>query len=216
MKKLFLILVFLMPFMGLWAQITHTSNGNVDANAEKVLAKASNKMNSGCVSFLVAMVSKDANKKESSKVTSQVLYNKGKYRVTFGDQVLYCNGQSVWNWNKKAKEVVVDKVSASDDDLMNPAQLLSNYKKNYKAKFIRTEPDGTSVVDLTPKKSKSFYKVRLLIASSGTITSMLMHNYDGSSMEFAVSNFKTGVKYSDSDFTFSTTDHKEVEVIDMR
>ena len=208
-------MLMLLPMLGMRAQITHTDKGSVDANAEKVLAKAQTKMN-GCVSFTVTMTSRDSDKKESGRQTAQVLFNGGKYRVTFGDQVMYCDGKNVWSWNKKAKEVVVDRMSDSDDDLMNPAKLLSSYKKNYKAKFIRKEQDGTSVVDLTPKSRKSYYRVRLLVAESGVLKSIEMNNYDSSSAEFKVSAFKSGVKSTEADFVFPAAANKDVEVIDMR
>lgn len=216
MKRSLILFLALLVCTMLHAQITHTSQGNVDENAEKVLSNAYSKINASCVSFKVTMVSKDANKKETSRNSAQVLFNKGKYRVTMDGTVIYCDGATVWTWNKDAKEVVVDGVSASDDDLINPAKLLANYKKNYRAKFIRNEDDGTAVVDLTPKKSKSFHKARLLISAAGMLKSMELFNFDGSRQEFLISDFKKSVKLVGGEFQFDAVSHKDVEVIDMR
>lgn len=212
-----LCLTFVLGNFASKAQITHTNNGTVDQNAETLLKQAAQKMNSGTVSFTVTMISKNADKKETSRHSAKVLYNKGKYRVTTNDQALYCDGKSVWHWNKSNNECVVNNVSSSDDDLMNPALLLNNYSKNYRAKFIRTEEDGTAVVDLTPKKARSFYKIRMQINSTnGIIKSMTLHNYDSSSAEYSVSNFKTGVSSTEADFSFPASQNPKVEVIDMR
>lgn len=197
------------------AQITHTAKGDVDANAQKILAKASSKFNASAVSFSVTMVSKDANKKETARQTAQVLFNKGKYRVSVADMVLYSDGKTLWQYDKAAKEVLVNVASTADDDLLNPAGLLTNYAKSYRAKYIRTESDGTNVIDLTPKKARSFHKVRLLISEGGVLKKMELHNFDSSSSEYTVSNFKSAVKCADSDFVFDTST-KGVEVIDMR
>jgi len=217
MKKLTFLLLSLLVVMPAMAQITHTSKGAVDQNAEKVIKRAAQKFKGDAVSFTVTMVNKDANKKETARQQAEVLYHQGKYRVSFGENVIYCDGKSTWHWNKEANEVVVNSMSSSDDDLMNPAALLANYSKNFRAKFIREEKGGTSVVDLTPIKSMSYYKIRLLIqTSTGLLQSMEMHNYDGSEGDYRVSNFKSGVKAAASSFSFQKTDHPKVEVIDMR
>ena len=200
-----------------WAQITHTSKGTVDENAEKILKNAAKKFNASAVSFNVTMINKDADKKETARMKADVLYSRGRYRATFDGNALYCDGKSVWHWDKENNEVTVSSMSASEDNLMNPAAILNNYQKNFKAKFIRQEANGDAVVDLTPKTSKSYYKIRLIVgATSGVLKRMEMHNYDGSCGEFAVSNYKSGVAASDADFTFSKTQHPNVEVIDMR
>lgn len=199
------------------AQITHTPKGAVDENAEKTLKKASQKINSSAISFTVTMINKDANKKETARQKADVVYNKGKYRATFGENIIYCDGNATWHWNKDANEVVVNNMSSSEDDLMNPASILANYKSNFSAKYIRKEQNGNTIVDLTPKKAKSYYKIRLTInANSGILQKMVMHNYDSSCGEYVISNFKSGVKTDTKDFTFPKDENPKVEVIDMR
>lgn len=200
------------------AQITHTPSGDVDKNAQEVLAKAAKKVNSSAVSFSVTMVNKNSDKKETARIKAQVLFHKGKYRVTADNQVLYSDGIAVWHWNKEVNECTINKLDpASSDELMNPAALLSNYSKNFRAKYIRTEQDGTAVVDLTPKKTCSYHKVRLLIDSnSGVLKRLEVHNYDGSRGEYTVTNFKTGVSAKESDFAFPAAQNPKVEIIDMR
>lgn len=204
-------------FAPMQAQITHTSNGKVDENAQKMLKKALDKINANAaVSFKVTVVNKNPQKKETSRQAVDVLYSKGKYRVADANQVLYCDGKSVWHWSKGTKEVVVSPVTDSDDDLMNPAKLLANYGKNYRPKFIRVEDDGTAIVDLVPKRTRSFHKIRLFIAEkTGLLKKMEMHNYDSSRGEYTISNYKSA-KATDADFIFDAASHKDVEVIDMR
>ena len=203
--------------MPAFAQITHTAKGPVDQNAEKILKKAADKFAGEAVSFTVTMVNKDADKKETARMVAEVLYKKGRYRVTFEDNIIYCDGTSTWHWDKAVQEVVVNKMSDSGDDLMNPAMILANYSKNFNAKYIRQEDNGVAIIDLTPKQPKSYYKIRLFInATTGLLKSMEMHNYDSTSGTFQVSNYKSGVKTTDRDFTFQKAENPKVEVIDMR
>ena len=218
MKQLILTFFGLLLWLSASAQITHTSSGTVDQQAKQILDKASKKVNTSAVSFSVTMVTKDSDKKETSRMNATVLFNKGKYRVSFADQVMYCDGNALWHWNKAANECVVNPLDAlSGEELMNPAALLSSYSTNFRAKYIRTENDGTAVVDLTPKKARSYHKVRLLISSeTGIIKRMEIHNYDGSRSEYTVSQFKSGVACKEGDFTFPRTQNPKVEIIDMR
>lgn len=211
------VVVLLVGLSGtLHAQISHTSSGLVDKNAERILKLAEQKFNTGSVAFSVDMVALDDAKKETARHTAKIVYRQGKYKADVGQQSILCDGTTIWQHNKQANEVVVNSVTTGGDDLMNPGQLLKDYEKNFRAKFIRTDPDGTAVVDLMPKQPKSYHKVRLLInEKSGLLKRLTMHNYDGSEASFAVSGFRS-TKTSDADFVFDVAQHKGVEVIDMR
>ncbi|MBR1516793.1 MAG: outer membrane lipoprotein carrier protein LolA [Bacteroidales bacterium] len=217
MKKFVPLLLLALFATTLSAQITHAASGDVDEAAAAILKKASDQLNGKAVSFSVTMVNKNSDKKETARMDARVVYHKGKYRVEQDRQVLYSDGKALWHWNKDVGEVTVNNLSDGEDDLLNPARLLANYKKNFREKFIRVEQDGTAVIDLTPKKSKSYHKIRILVGEkTGVIKSMELHNYDGSRGEYRVSNFKQGVKTSDKDFRFDQQANPAVEVIDMR
>ena len=215
MKKLIIILMALAAIPCSFAQLTHTADGSVDENANSILKKAANKM-SGTIAFTVTVVNYDSNKKETFRQKADILYNAPRYRVKSGELEIYCDGKSVWQLNKAAKEVVVSPMTDSDDDLTNPAKLLANYTKNYRAKFIREEEDGTSIIDLQPKKSRTYHKIRLFIDSkTGQLKKLEQHNFDSSRCAYNISNFKN-TKASDSDFTYDSNAHPGIEEVDMR
>lgn len=218
---LFLILVVANHFLSLSIAQTKPQQqvgANIyDEQAHKILKQAASKFKSAPVSFSVLMINKDANKKETMRQVVRVLYNKGKYRVSFDNQVLISDGSSVWHLNKDVNEVVVNNVSPQSDDLMNPAHLLSNYDKNFKPKFIRENSDGTLVIDLKPLKGKSYHKVRLIVDGKNyLVLCMEMHNYDSTRGEFHVSDYKFKASCKDSDFVFDPASNKGMEIIDMR
>ncbi len=215
MRKIIALFITLIALLsGAQAQLTHTNNGTVDVNAANIIKKATAKM-SGTVSFTVTVVSYDANKKETFRQKADVLYNAPRYCVKAGTLEVYCDGKSVWQVNKSNKEVILSPIADSDDDLTNPARLLANYSKNYRAKFIREEKDGTSIVDLQPIKGRSYHKVRLFIAKNGLLNKIEQHNYDSSRNEYLVSNFKNA-SASDAEFAFDSAANPTYEVIDMR
>ena len=215
MKRTVALLIAILLGMQLSAQITHTDKGAVDQTANTLLKKAAAKM-SGTVSFSVTVVNLDADKKETFRHKVDILYNAPRYRVKTSDLEIYCNGKAVWQLNKPNKEVVITPMTDSDDDITNPARLLSNYSKSFRAKFIREESDGTAIVDLQPMKARSYHKIRLFINSkTGLLKKMEQHNFDSSRGVYTLSNFKN-TKATDADFTFNTKATPGVEVVDMR
>lgn len=215
MKRTVALLIAILLGIQLSAQITHTDKGAVDQTANTLLKKAAAKM-SGTVSFSVTVVNLDADKKETFRHKVDILYNAPRYRVKTSDLEIYCNGKVVWQLNKPNKEVVITPMTDSDDDITNPARLLSNYSKSFRAKFIREESDGTAIVDLQPMKARSYHKIRLYINSkTGLLKKMEQHNFDSSRGVYTLSNFKN-TKATDADFTFNTKANPGVEVVDMR
>lgn len=198
-----------------YAQITHASQGRLDENATDALKKASARFNQN-ISFTVTLTNLDSQKKVLGTQSAQVRYHKGKYRLTFADQELISDGTTVWHWNKTAREVAVNNLSDDDIDLLNPGRLLANYQKNFKAKYIRTDDDGYVVVDLQPRSSRSYHKIRLFInETDGLLRRMEVHKYDSSREVYEVSDFKRAANAA-SQFTFDPSAHPDVEIIDMR
>ena len=216
MRKLSFILFFLsLLSFGANAQITHASQGRIDENATEVLKKAAARFDKN-VSFTVTMTVLDSKKQEKAHQSAQVRYNKGKYRLTLPDQELICDGTTVWHWNKTAKEVTINNMVDDDIDLLNPGRLLAGYGKSFKAKYIRTDDDGTAIVDLQPRSTRSFHKIRLFInEEDGLLRRMEVHKYDSGRENYDITDFKRASNAA-SQFTFDTAKHPDVEVIDMR
>ena len=214
MKKILIILLAMLPIVAM-AQITHDRQGQRDETAAALLKKAAAKFDQN-VSFNVAATTFDAEKKQGGSQKAQVLYYRGKYRLTFADQVLICDGTTIWHWNKTSREVMVSTLGSDDIDLFNPGRLLAGYERSFRAKYIRTEDDGTAVVDLQPRSARSFHKIRLLLdAKSGLLKRMEVHKYDGGREVYDVSAFKRANTPA-AEFTFDAKQNPNVEIIDMR
>ena len=202
-------------FTSVQAQITHASQGQLDQNATEALKKASARFQQN-VSFNVTATILDGNKKQLAKQSAQVRYHKGKYHLVIEGQELISDGNVVWQWNKQANEVTVSNLSTDDIDLLNPGRLLENYQKNFKAKYIRTDEDGTAVIDLTPRSARSYHKIRLFVKEDdGLLRRIEVQKYDSGREIYDISDFKRAANAA-SQFTFDPAKHPGVEVIDMR
>lgn len=215
MKKLLIGLIGLIGFIsGVQAQITHNSQGRLDENATEVLGKAAKKLQS--VKGSVTLTLLDSEKKQTGKHTAEITYWKGKYHLTTDGMEIWCDGATVWQWNKTAKEIVINNMPPdSEIDLLNPGRLIVNYAKNFRAKYIRTEDDGTAIIDLQPRSAQSYHKIRLFIdEESGVLKRMEVQKYDSSREIYDFSKLKfIPIKGA---FKFNPEQHPEAEVIDMR
>lgn len=214
MKRILLLSFYFLVFSCIQAQITHTANGNVDETANKILKAAAGKLGPSAVRFSVTVVNYDSDRQETFRQKATVYYKAPSYVVQAGDLELYCDGVSVWQVNKKASEVVITPMTDADDNLTNPARLLATYNKNFRAKYIRQEEDGTAIIDLQPRKACSYHKLRLFIdTKTSQIKKIEQHNYDSSRGEYTFSNY-TKCKTPPDFFTY--TPPKNYEVVDMR
>lgn len=215
MRKILIGLISLIGLIGTaQAQITHNSQGNLDENAVAALQKAAKYLES--VKGKVTLTMLDSQKKQTAKYSAEVTYWRGKYHVTMDNMEIWCDGTTIWQWNKDAKEVVINNMPPDNEiDLLNPARLIANYSKNFRVKYIRTEDDGSAVVDLQPRSSQSYHKIRLFIdEETGTLRRMEVHKYDSSREIYDFSKLKhTLMKGA---FKFEVSKHPEAEIIDMR
>lgn len=202
------------PALRLGAQITHNAQGATDATATALLNKAAEKLKS--VSLTVTMTALDSQKKPLSTQRAQVSYRNGKYRMVAADQEIVCNGTDVWHINKSAREVTVSPVPPDDDmNLLNPSAMMANYNKNFRAKYIRTDDDGTAIVDLQPRTARSFHKLRLAIdEKSGRLKRLEVHKYDSSREVYEFSNHSHAP--AASTYRYDAAAHAGMELIDMR
>ena len=213
-KTIITTILFLVFFSVSQGQITHDKHGQTDKTAIELLKRAVSKMQN--VTFTTTMTALDSQKRQLSQQTAEVRYNKGRYHIIASDQELICDGTTVWHWNKNAREVTVNDIPpANDINLLNPSGILASYETNFRAKYIRTEEDGTAIVDLQAKTTRSFHKLRLRIdEKSGILKRLEVHNYDSSREIYDFKKHKFN-SIQDS-FRFDTKSHPEVEVIDMR
>lgn len=212
MKKLIFILATLMPLTGINAQVR-------DKQAEDILDAVSKKMQSFQtmrIEFTYIMENTAENIKESKQGS---IYIEGdKYRLYIADQLVISDGKTVWTYFKDGNEVQVNDVDPNDEN--TPMKMLTSYNKNYRAKLIKEMPKGgktIQIIDLTPNKTQSFFKIRLEIDKSAKlVSSSTIFDKSGSTFSYVVDRFHENPKIHPSRFTFNNADFPGVIVTDMR
>lgn len=195
-------------------------NAQDDTKAKTILDGVSATMKaytSMKIEFTYTMVNTKTNVNESK---SGVIQIKGsKYHLEIGGQTVFCDGSTVWTYLKDENEVNINNVS-SQEDAINPTTILSNYTSNFKPKWIKDVVEGgktIAVIDMTPIKGKSYYKVRLNIDKTAKqIKSTIVYDKNGSTYTYKVNNFTANLAMAEAIFTFNKASYPGVEENDMR
>lgn len=215
MKNRTLFTLILMCLIGCgWAQ-------NTDGGATELMRAVSSKYQgfSAMKFHYTLKVTKDSKTLSSSQ--GDFALKGSKYRATYNGQEFYCDGESIWNYQKSTNEVSIYEYDPEDDEnMMNPQRLLKNWEKQFRAKFIRDEfinNASVSLVDLTPKAAQSFYRIRLFINKSNKqIVRIALYEKDNTIYTYYIEQFNSNATFPDNYFTFDKSKYPGVEVNDMR
>lgn len=212
MKKIILF-ILLIGFGVTFAQ-------NVDGGATLILQEVSKKYQAFTTMQIDYTYKVTKDKKTISALTGTVKIKGNKYYLSFDNQYFYCDGVTMWNYQKATNEVSIFEYEESDDDMLNPAKLLKNWQKEYTAKYIREENENNKtiqIIDLTPKVGQSYYKIRLVIdKTKKEIVRGSIYQKDNSIHTYYFDKFVSNATISDSQFTFDTAKYPGVEINDMR
>jgi len=212
MKKLVFILALLLPLLGLQAQVK-------DKKAEDILEAVSKKMQAFQtmrIEFTYIMENTAEKIKESKQGS---IYIEGdKYRLYIAEQLVISDGKTVWTYFKEGNEVQINDADPNDEN--TPMKMLTAYNKNYKSKFIKEMPKGGKtiiVIDLTPNKTQSFFKIRLEIdKATQMVVNSTIYDKNGSTFSYVVDKFHENPRIHPSRFTFNQAEYPGVIVTDMR
>ena len=217
MKKLLSLIFVVCLFTTAFAQVSNSDVDNSDAKA--ILDKFSKKMQTYKTmkfKFTYSMVDQSHGINDSKSGTIYILDDK--YRLYIADQIVICDGETVWTHIKEANEVQITEVDPYDNN--TPNKMLTSYDENYTPKLIKEENKNGKlcyVLDLTPKEAQSFYKVRVYIAKTDyTIQSSTIFDKNGTTYSYSITEFIPNVRIHSSRFSFSFEKYPDVTVIDMR
>lgn len=221
MKKIVsLAVVMILAVMG-FAQPKNM--GQSDPEAKKILDAVSAKFKTfKAVQALFTFKNEDAKGKVLG-IKKGTLFMKGnKYRVSItGGQDIYCDGATIWTYDKTANEVTVSKYDPSQSSI-TPQKLFSNfYDKDYLYKLNGDKKEAGKTlqeIELTPyDKSKSFFKVLVWIdKKTQAVFSTKVLEKSGNKYTYTVSTFNGNATVADTQFIFDKKKYPGVEVVDLR
>ena len=159
--------------------------------------------------------------KTLSTKTGTILMKGTKYKVSFGGQEIFCDGTTIWNYDKSANEVTISKLDASTG-MITPQKLFTNfYDKDFLYILNGEKKVGKKTIqeiEMTPvDKSKPFHKVYVQIDKAAkTIYSTKVLENAGNRYSYTVSTMKTNILLADNLFVFDKTKYPGVEEVDLR
>lgn len=194
---------------------------NVDGGANELMKKVSLQYQKySTMQFHYTLKTTKADK--TLGVSEGDFYLKGnKYKTSFAGIQYFCDGTSIWSYDKSANEVSIYEYDPDDDqNLMNPQRILKDWNAQFRAKFIRDEFVNNvqySIVDLTPKTTQSYYRIRVyIVKTSLKIAKIAVYDKDNSIYTYSIEQFKNDISLDDKIFVFDKSKYSGVEVNDMR
>jgi len=193
-----------------------------DPAAKKILDNVSAKFKSfkSVLANFTYKVQNAVGKTLSTKKGS-VTMKGSKYRINFGDQQIWCDGKTVWNYDKNSNEVTVSKVESAAGTI-TPQKLFTNfYDKDFLYKLNGDKKEGTKTlqeIEMTPTdKSKAFHKVYVLVDKNAqTLYSTKVLETSGNRYDYTVNSLKANVNADDSQFVFDKSKYPGVEEVNLQ
>ena len=214
MKKLFLTsLCIIISAASLLAQ-------EADNKSKAILDDLANKIksyNTLRIDFTYKMENKQEKINES--INGVLFLKKEKYRLELDQQIVICDGKTVWTYLKDANEVQVNNITESDDEI-TPQNIFTIYEKGHRRKHIREGQENgkkVNVVELVPKETKQYYKVRLNIEkTTNMLVSAVVFDRNNTTFTYTISKNQPNISIADEKFTFNAASYPKVEIIDLR
>jgi len=161
---------------------------------------------------------------EFPDVKKPVIYNgkflfekENKYRIELKNSDIITDGKTVWNYNKKAKKVVIDNAEGNSG-IFSIKNIVYNYPDQSTIILIDKETlngDSCNVIQLTPTgKDKNFESVKLWIDNNSLIKKFEIKNTDNSIIIFELSDIRINQKIPNDKFVFNPP--QGTEIIDLR
>jgi len=196
-----------------------SSEGQNDPQAIKILDSFSSKASKApSVSMTFKMIKSDLAENTSDTTDGSVILSKDKYRLDLGDNIVWFNGETTWNYLTAEKEVTITKPDRKDHSFQNhPSEIFTMYKSGYKSRLIEEKSDSY-LIDLYPEDIKSdLVRVRLSIKKSDlSLHSLEYKRRDGLMITLRISGYDLKQKPEADTFVFKPAGYKGVEINDMR
>jgi len=141
-----------------------------------------------------------------------------KFRLQTAEQVIVSDGKTLWTYDAGKKQVLIDNVNQSGDDLL-PRRLLLKFQKNYQASLLNEETiDGRPcyVLELVSKSEDVFIpKMTVWIDTQTWLTKKLRYeDVNQNVTTYRLRKIKINQKIPEEIFHYKIP--LNVQVIDMR
>lgn len=170
-----------------------------------------------------AFIILNKDKKQVEKQAHKVQVKGNKFKLEIPGNTIVCDGTTLWNYNKDAKEVTIKTFESTNEDQLNPSKIFTMYESGYKFKYDKEEKVGTAncqVIDLYPSvkpEKKKFHTVKLYVDKvKKQVVKLTMLMKDGGQNVYEIKTFKPNLEIADAAFVFDTKGLKPDQISDER
>jgi outer membrane lipoprotein-sorting protein len=161
-------------------------------------------------------------KKQLEKWTGKVQIKGNKFKLEIPGNSIVCDGVTMWNYNKDAKEVTIKSFDAENEE-QNPSKIFTLYETGFKYKYDKEEKVGTilcHVIDLYPAvkpEKKKFHTMKIYVDKiKKQVVQMKRLMKDGGTEVYEIKSLKSNVPMADNLFVFDTKTLKADQINDER
>ncbi|HSO77163.1 MAG TPA: outer membrane lipoprotein carrier protein LolA [Bacteroidales bacterium] len=211
MKKQSLILAFCL--------LTFAVTAQQDPEAMKVLSEFSKRATTApSVSIDFNLVTDDSRSGDVSDMEGSVVLWGDRFMLRLSENSIWSDGKTVWSYLPDINEVTITENDPDDDSFMSkPSLLFTMYQEGYKVRLIEQTPKDW-VIDLYPEDiSGDMIRMRLKIGKVDySLRGAEYKTKEGITITLDTQKYDLAFKPAADVFTFKPSEHKGVEVIDMR
>ncbi len=185
------------------------------------LSKTTKAYKSITADYSFTILSKE--KKQVEKQNHKVQVKGNKFKLDIPGNTIICDGTTLWNYNKDAKEVTIKNFDATNEEQLNPSKIFTLYESGYKFKYDKEEKVGTvacHVIDLFPSvkpEKKKFHTVKLYVDKiKKQVVKLTMMMKDGGENIYEIKTMKPNLEIADNLFVFDTKGLKPDQISDER
>ena len=216
MKKLLSVLLVCVSFL--------VNAQDQDPKAKAILddlSKTTKAYKSITADYVFTILNKE--KKQVEKQAGKVLIKGNKFKLDIPGNTIVCDGKTLYNYSKDAKEVTIKNFEAENEDQLNPSKIFTIYETGYKFKYDKEEKVGTvncHVIDLYPSvkpEKKKFHTAKIYVdKTKKQITKLVMLMKDGGQNVYEIKTLKPNLEIADPMFVFDTKSFKPDQISDER
>ncbi len=211
MKRILILMPLLTMVISSGAQNDPAAIRILDRFSENALAAPS-------VSMKFNAVTVDQLEGYTDTVPGTIILSRDKYRLELTDNIIWFNGETLWNYLPAEKEVTISKPEGDDDSFLSrPSSIFTLYREGYRSRLLE-ESASLYVIDLYPEDTRSeLIRIRLTLSKpSLNIRELEYKNRNGLTITLNVKEYDLRQKPDPSVFTFQSSKYRGVEIIDMR
>ncbi len=220
MKKTILLAITISLSYTLLAQC---ATKNTDVEGKKVLDGVTKKIKSfSSVSAKFTIKSENAAGKSLMNKSGIFSAKGNKYKVSFTGQEIFCDGVTVWTYDKSVNEVTISKYDATNSSI-TPQKLFTNfYDKDFLYKLNGEKAEAgkpIQEIEMTPcNKTRPYSKVYIYIDKAGSLITRakIIEKSSNNRNTLTVNSLTPNTAGNDAAYKFEQAKYPGIEVIDLR